>query len=76
MRKKKAEGQNIFMKKCALFKGVATAVITPFDNDRIDYWRFSRFLEFQLTEGTDAIVVCGTTREASTDFRTIYSAAA
>jgi len=56
----------IFMKKNPLFKGVATAVITPFDDNRIDFWRFSKFLEFQLTEGIDAIVVCGTTGEAST----------
>lgn len=54
------------MKTTPLFKGVATAVITPFDDNKVDYWRFSRFLEFQLTEGTDAIVVCGTTGEAAT----------
>lgn len=54
------------MKKSPLFKGVATAVITPFNDNKIDYWRFSKFLEFQLTEGTDAIVVCGTTGEAAT----------
>lgn len=54
------------MKKSPLFKGVATAIITPFDGDKIDYWRFSKLLEFQLTEGVDAIVVCGTTGEAST----------
>lgn len=53
------------MKK--LFRGVATAVTTPFVNGgAIDYDAHARQIEFQIQNGADAIVVCGTTGEAST----------
>ncbi len=54
------------MKKDVLFSGVATALATPFDTQGVDYPAFSKMIEFQLTSGTDALVVCGTTGEAST----------
>lgn len=49
-----------------VFKGVATALITPFTDEGIDYASFCRLIEEQLTNGIDALVVCGTTGEAST----------
>lgn len=53
------------MKK-TVFMGAATAIITPFKNGKIDYESFARLINWQLDEGIDAIVVCGTTGEAST----------
>lgn len=54
------------MKK-TIFEGVATALITPFDqNGKIDYEKFAQLVEFQISEGINALVVCGTTGEAST----------
>lgn len=53
------------MKK-TVFTGAATAIITPFKNDKIDYEKFKELIDWQISEGIDAIVVCGTTGEAST----------
>ncbi|MBQ9760606.1 MAG: 4-hydroxy-tetrahydrodipicolinate synthase [Clostridia bacterium] len=53
------------MKK-TVFTGAATAIITPFKNNEIDYDTFARLIDWQINEGIDAIVVCGTTGEAST----------
>ena len=54
------------MKK-TIFEGAATALITPFDkNGKIDYKKFADLVEFQISEGINALVVCGTTGEAST----------
>lgn len=53
------------MKK-TVFKGAATAIITPFCGDKIDYKRFAELIEWQIAEGIDAIVTCGTTGEGST----------
>ena len=53
------------MKK-TVFTGAATAIITPFKGNEIDYEAFGRLLDWQIAEGIDAIVVCGTTGEAST----------
>lgn len=53
--------------KPTVFSGSACAIITPFDTDRkIDYRMLKKQVEFQITKGTDAIVVCGTTGESST----------
>ncbi len=49
-----------------VFKGVATALVTPFTEDGIDYASFCKLIEEQLSSGIDALVVCGTTGEAST----------
>lgn len=50
-----------------LFEGSGVAIVTPFlDNGDIDYDTYTRLLEFHLNEGTDAIVVIGTTGEATT----------
>lgn len=49
-----------------LFKGAATAVITPFTENGIDFENFDRQLDYQLNSGIQALIVCGTTGEAST----------
>ena len=53
------------MKK-TVFTGAATAIITPFKDGQIDYESFEKLINWQIDEGIDAIVVCGTTGEAST----------
>lgn len=49
-----------------VFKGCGTAIITPFTTDGVNFEEFKKMLEFQIREGTDAIIVCGTTGESST----------
>lgn len=51
--------------KQPVFSGSGVAIITPFTNDGIDYPALARLLDFQLENGTDAIIVCGTTGEAA-----------
>lgn len=53
------------MKK-TVFKGLATALITPTNPSGVDYEKFGRLIDWQIEEGVDALVVCGTTGEAST----------
>lgn len=48
-----------------IFKGCATAIITPFTANGVDYSALKRFIDFQLESGINALVVCGTTGEAS-----------
>ncbi len=53
--------------KNTLFTGAAIAIITPFNEDNsINFECFGEIIENQIANGTDAIVVCGTTGEAST----------
>ena len=52
--------------KQTVFTGAATAIITPFIHNEIDYEQFGRLIEWQIAEGIDAIVACGTTGEGST----------
>lgn len=50
-----------------IFKGSAVAVITPFDEKLdVDYKAYDKILDFHLENSTDALVVCGTTGEATT----------
>ena len=53
-------------KKCVLFTGSGTALVTPFTQDGIDWDAFGQLIDWQLASGTDALVVCGTTGEPST----------
>ena len=53
------------MKKI-LFKGACTAVCTPFDETGVNINEFKRFLEFQIENEIDGLIVCGTTGESST----------
>ncbi len=52
--------------KQTVFKGVGTALCTPFSNGRIDLKAYDRLLDLQLDGGADAVIVCGTTGEGST----------
>ena len=55
------------MSKFSLFFGAATALCTPFEqNGALDLESFRKLLRFQLDEGIDALLVCGTTGEAPT----------
>lgn len=49
-----------------MLRGSMTALVTPFKNDEVDEKRLRDLIEFQIENGTDAIVPCGTTGEAAT----------
>ena len=53
------------MKK-TVFTGIATALVTPLNQEGIDYERFGRLIDWQIAEGINGLVVCGTTGEGST----------
>ena len=54
------------MKK-QIFKGAATALITPMHNDgSVNFYKLKELVEQQITSGIDALVICGTTGEKST----------
>ncbi|MCM1144726.1 MAG: 4-hydroxy-tetrahydrodipicolinate synthase [Blautia sp.] len=51
----------------AIFEGAGVAIVTPFHEDgSVNYEKFAELVEEQIQNGTDAIIVCGTTGEAST----------
>ena len=55
------------MKRESIFVGAASAVVTPMtDQGAIDYSAFERMLNWQVEQGIDALVICGTTGESST----------
>ena len=49
-----------------LFTGSGVAIVTPFTKETVDLPVLGRLLDFQLENGTDAVIVCGTTGEAAT----------
>ena len=50
-----------------IFKGSAVALVTPFTKDnKVDFDKLGELVEYQIANGTDAIVSCGTTGEANT----------
>jgi 4-hydroxy-tetrahydrodipicolinate synthase len=49
-----------------MFKGSIVAIVTPFNNGAVDEQKLRELVDFQITNGTDAIVACGTTGESST----------
>lgn len=53
------------MKK-TVFKGIATALITPLDENGVNYQQFGRLIDWQIEQGINALVICGTTGESST----------
>ncbi|HEY8349350.1 MAG TPA: 4-hydroxy-tetrahydrodipicolinate synthase [Clostridia bacterium] len=53
------------MKK-RVFTGSGVAIITPFTDDGVDFDKLGELIEYQINEKTDAIIICGTTGEAST----------
>ena len=50
----------------AIFTGAATAIITPFRDGEVDFESFGRIIDWQIESGISALVVCGTSGEAST----------
>lgn len=52
--------------KNTVFTGAACAIVTPFTDNRVDYEKLGSLIERQIGGSTDAIVICGTTGEAST----------
>lgn len=51
----------------AIFQGVGVAIVTPFHaNGEVNYEQFAKNIDWQIENGSDAIIVCGTTGEAST----------
>ena len=54
------------MKQTSIFRGAATALITPLTPDGIDFNQFRRLIDWQIGEGIDALVIAGTTGEGST----------
>ena len=53
------------MKK-VIFKGCGTALVTPFTNEGINFEELRKLIEFQILEGTDSLIICGTTGESAT----------
>ena len=53
------------MKKI-IFKGCGTAIVTPFDENGVNFKEFEKLIEFQISNKVDSIIVCGTTGESST----------
>ena len=54
------------MTKNPVFKGVATALITPLNEHGVDYESFGKLIDWQIEEGINALVIAGTTGEGST----------
>lgn len=52
--------------KNIIFKGCGTAIVTPFTAEGINFEEFRKLIEFQISNGADSIIVCGTTGESST----------
>lgn len=51
----------------AIFTGAGVAIVTPMkENGEVDYEAFAKLIDYQVENGTDAIIVCGTTGESST----------
>ena len=49
-----------------LFEGSGVAIVTPFTDNGIDYDKLGELIDWQIGNGTDAIIICGTTGESST----------
>ncbi len=54
------------MKTQPIFRGAATALITPLNEKGVDYPALEKLIEWQIAEGINALVICGTTGESST----------
>ena len=52
--------------KTPLFTGSGVAIVTPFTKDTVDLPVLGKLLDFQIANGTDAVIICGTTGEAAT----------
>lgn len=54
------------MRNTSIFRGAATALVTPLTADGVDYEALGRLIDWQINEGIDALVIAGTTGESST----------
>ena len=54
------------MRTNSIFRGAATALITPMTETGVDYPALEKLINWQIEEGIDALVICGTTGESST----------
>ncbi|MBE6936525.1 MAG: 4-hydroxy-tetrahydrodipicolinate synthase [Ruminococcaceae bacterium] len=54
------------MAKQRIFDGIATALITPIDENGVNYDALGKLIDWQIESGIDALVICGTTGEGST----------
>lgn len=52
--------------KTPLFLGCGTAIATPFNENGVNFDELKKLIEFQISEGIDALIVCGTTGESAT----------
>ncbi|HEY5525356.1 MAG TPA: dihydrodipicolinate synthase family protein, partial [Clostridium sp.] len=50
----------------SIFEGSGVAIVTPFTDKGVNYEKLKELLNWHVAEGTDAIIVCGTTGEATT----------
>ena len=66
LQKSNYQKEFVIMSKNIIFKGVATALVTPLNENGIDYESFGRLIDWQIEQGINALVICGTTGEAST----------
>ena len=58
--------KGIIMTQNPVFKGAATALITPLDDNGVNFKQFGRLIDWQIEKGIDALVIAGTTGEGST----------
>ena len=54
------------MTKNPIFRGAATALVTPLNENGIDYLQLKKLIDWQIAQGIDALVIAGTTGEGST----------
>ena len=54
------------MREQSIFQGVATALVTPLNEQGVDYPALKKLIDWQIDEGINALVICGTTGEGST----------
>lgn len=54
------------MSKKTIFTGAASALITPFNDEGVDFDALGNIIDYQIENGIDALVICGTTGEAAT----------
>lgn len=52
--------------KDIIFKGAGVAIVTPFNSNGVDYDELKRLIDFNIDNGTDAIIITGTTGESAT----------
>ena len=60
------EKEHFIMRQQSVFQGAATALVTPTNANGIDFAAFKKLINWQIDEGINALVICGTTGEGST----------